>query len=96
MSNVRAGGLRLLRATTLWNSAAIVVLIVLMVVAFFANQKSMDALCALRGDLTSRVASSREFLKDHPNGFADVPAKTIRDSIDNQMRTINALSVLSC
>ena len=55
-----------------------------------------DALCALRLDLERRVAASEQFLREHPNGVAEIPAKTIRDGITNQQRTIKALSQLSC
>lgn len=54
------------------------------------------ALCALRNDLEVRVASSRSFLVDHPNGIPGISAKAIRDGIANQERTIVALSVIDC
>ena len=54
------------------------------------------ALCTLRGDLERRVKSSRDFLHEHPNGILGIPATTLRTSIDNQQRTINALQDLRC
>lgn len=55
-----------------------------------------SALCALRHDMQVRVQSSLDFLRDHPDGFAGVDADTIRNSVENQVRTIRALSVIHC
>jgi hypothetical protein len=57
---------------------------------------SRQALCTLRGDLEQRVQSSRDFLRDHPKGIPGIPIATIKQGIDNQQRTIDALSSLSC
>ena len=57
---------------------------------------SNDALCALRVDLEKRVASSEQFLRENPDGIPGIPAKTIRDGVTNQQRTIKALSQLAC
>lgn len=54
------------------------------------------ALCALRNDLEVRVASSRSFLAEHPNGIPGISAKAIRDGIANQERTITALAGIDC
>lgn len=54
------------------------------------------ALCVLRSDLEQRVADSAQFLLDHPNGFGGISAATIQQGIDNQQRTIDALSDLRC
>lgn len=54
------------------------------------------ALCALRVDLERRVATSRAFLVEHPNGIPGIPARTIRDGIVNQGRTITALAGIAC
>lgn len=55
-----------------------------------------DALCALRGDLQTRVDASTKFLKEHPRGFPGVGAVQIQMGIDNQQRTIDALSGIEC
>lgn len=55
-----------------------------------------SALCALRNDLKVRVASSRSFLAEHPNGIPGISAKVVRDGIANQERTIAALSNIDC
>jgi hypothetical protein len=71
-------------------------------VAAVARQQARDAaqatgaLCTLRADLEQRVASSEGFLREHPEGVAGIPARTIRESIANQRRTIAALSGLNC
>ena len=54
------------------------------------------ALCALRGDLERRVASSRAFLAEHPDGIPGISAKVIRDGLRNQESTIRALSGIDC
>jgi hypothetical protein len=54
------------------------------------------ALCALRSDLERRIASSQAFLREHPDGIPGIPARTIRDGIKNQERTIRALSRIDC
>lgn len=54
------------------------------------------ALCVLRSDLEQRVADSTQFLVDHPEGIPGIPIETIKQSIDNQKRTIDALSDLRC
>lgn len=55
-----------------------------------------QALCTLRADLQQRVDSSLKFLRHHPEGFAGIPPSTIKEGIENQQRTIKALSPLVC
>lgn len=55
-----------------------------------------DSLCTFRQDLNDRVEQSRTFLEEHPNGTPGIPAETIQQGIDNQLRTIDALNTLSC
>jgi hypothetical protein len=54
------------------------------------------ALCAFRADVTSRVASSEQFLEDHPNGIPGISPAMIRANLTAQRATIDALSVLNC
>lgn len=61
-----------------------------------ANATSTKALCVLRDDLQRRVKSSTDFLATHPNGIPGIPAKTIRDGLANQQRTITSLRSLKC
>lgn len=57
------------------------------------SEANRRALCTLRADLQVRVGQAQQFLDHHPNGtFAD----GIRQSIEGQMRTIKALSGISC
>lgn len=55
-----------------------------------------SSLCVLRADLEQRVESARDFIEKHPQGFEGVSVEDIQVSIDNQVRTINALSPLDC
>lgn len=55
-----------------------------------------QALCSLRSDLEVRVASSRAFLEQYPDGIPGISPKLIQDGIDNQQRTIIALKDLHC
>lgn len=64
--------------------------------AWQGQQTNHDALCTFRGDLEKRVANSRDFLKENPEGIPGIPAMTLRTSITNQESTIAALSDLSC
>jgi hypothetical protein len=72
--------------------ATVLIYLILAIVAI----TTYSALCALDSDLQSRVTESKTFLKNHPNGFAGVPAKTIMVTIQGQERTIGALGVLHC
>jgi len=61
-----------------------------------ATEQTTTALCTLRADLERRVDTSREFLKENPDGIPGIPARTIQEGINNQERTIEALGVLDC
>lgn len=54
------------------------------------------ALCALRNDLERRVISSRRFLEENPEGIPGLTPALLREGIENQQRTIDALSGLDC
>lgn len=54
---------------------------------------NQHALCALRSDLQSRVQQGQQFLDHQPKGQYTV---AIRTSIEGQLRTIKALSGISC
>lgn len=55
-----------------------------------------SGLCALRGDLKHRIASSEEVLASHPNGLLGVSAASIAATVAGQRRTVKALSVVRC
>lgn len=57
---------------------------------------TQKALCQFRGDLTSRVVGGEKFLKAHPDGAFGISADEIQTQLDNQRRTVKALSILSC
>lgn len=61
-----------------------------------AADRTEQALCVLRDDLQIRVDAAVQFLKDNPDGIPGIPPQQIQDSIDNQQRTILALSLLHC
>lgn len=96
----RAGGLRLIRRVVIVLSIVVAVNVALGAVSFVrigtVASDSNNALCALRGDLERRVASSEQFLRENPNGIPGISAKVIRDGMTNQRRTIAALSRLDC
>jgi hypothetical protein len=54
------------------------------------------ALCAFRNDVVGRVASSEQFLEEHPNGIPGISPAMIRQSLIAQRQTVEALSVLDC
>ena len=60
------------------------------------STSTAHALCALRDDVQSRVTQGNAFLKTHPNGFAGISAPTLKSSIDNSQRTVDALGSLKC
>lgn len=56
-----------------------------------------EAICALVADLEERTESTRVFLAAHPHGFPGfASASQLRESLMNQERTLDALSVISC
>lgn len=83
-----------------WVGAATVLLYLLLggavVYVWHDSSTTRDALCALRGDLAQRVASSEAFLREHPDGIVGIPPASIRSGIANQKRTIETLSSLKC
>lgn len=55
-----------------------------------------QALCTLRGDLVQRIESTKSFLRDHPEGIAGISPQIIRQGLQNQQRTVDALESLDC
>jgi hypothetical protein len=72
------------------------VLIGLSVKIYLDGRETNEALCTFRVDLITRVTQSITFLSEHPKGAPGIPVKTIVDGVNNQVRTINALSGLRC
>ena len=79
---------------------AVVALFVTVGVLGIAAKRTADsnkhALCTFVDDLQRRVNQTREFLADHPEGFAGIPAATLVNQAENQQRTIDALDNLNC
>lgn len=56
-----------------------------------------EAICALVSDLEERTEGTRAFLVDHPHGVPGLASGSqLRESLQNQERTLSALSVVSC
>lgn len=60
------------------------------------STETHEAICALSSDLEQRTEGSRDFLRKHPNGAFGFSASSIRESVLNQERTIDALSIVNC
>lgn len=60
------------------------------------GKEAHDAICALRADFEQRVKTGRQYLREHPDGFAGIDAATIRNSLKNQQATVDALSAIVC
>jgi flagellar biogenesis protein FliO len=58
--------------------------------------RNQQALCAFRNDVVGRVATSEQFLQEHPNGIPGISPATIRTNLRAQRQTVEALSVLDC
>jgi hypothetical protein len=71
-------------------------LFVLIIIAFWQADINREALCTFRADLQARVQTSEDFLEKNPEGFPGFPAQTIKQGIDNQRQTVEALSALNC
>ena len=55
-----------------------------------------EGVCALVADLEVRTEGTRHFLEEYPRGTPGIPASALRESLHNQERTLDALSVVSC
>jgi hypothetical protein len=56
------------------------------------GQRAHDALCALNQRNIDRIASSKRFLREHPNGIPGIPTKLISDGIKADQSTVNVLT----
>lgn len=80
-----------------WPSVVLLGLyLVAMVVVILWVDDVRTGVCALRADLQRRVATSKAYLEEHPEGFAGIPASVIRKSIRDQQRTIDTLGGIRC
>jgi hypothetical protein len=85
-------------------AATVAAYVVIGIVAFFAfslGNTLREGTCNLRDDLEDRIHSSRVFLDKHPAGDPvygrfGLSRRTVVESIENQERTRDALSNISC
>jgi uncharacterized protein YpmB len=66
--------------------------------SYTVADQNRQAVCNLRTDLQHRVATSEEFVTEHPEAlkqFGITKAQAAKE-VSNQKRTLNALSVVSC
>lgn len=91
---------KLLRRLEVATVGLYVLVIAIVVISFFylkaQNDQTTAALCTFRANLESQVAQTSSFLKDHPEGFAGIPAATLKTNAANQQRAIDSLSGLDC
>lgn len=67
-----------------------------LVLVWAYENRTRHALCTYRGDLVQRHDQTAAYLGTHPDGIAGVDRATIRASLHNQQRTIDALTALHC
>jgi hypothetical protein len=58
--------------------------------------QTIGALCTFRADLQQRYDDGVEFLQDNPDGIPGFSAAAIRQSLNNQQRTLTSLAGLPC
>ena len=59
-------------------------------------EQNRIALCALRDDLGLRIDRAQRFLDEHPGGLNGLSGAEIRETIQNQRRTIQTLKIINC
>lgn len=86
--------LRIVRIATFVLGGLFLILAVYLVVRLGQINSS---LCTLRSDLQDRVARAQDFL-DNPNKYPGikVPPEVIRQQIEGQQKTVDALNDLHC
>lgn len=85
-----------LRRLAIWTGVLYLVVFGALTWNWHETSRTKASLCALRGDIETRVHSSEAFLQTHPQGLPGIPAATIQQSLDGQRRTILALKNLEC
>jgi hypothetical protein len=81
--------------------ATIILFIALAGVAAYSykvSDQNRQAVCNLRTDLQERVMTSEKFIVEHPEAIEKLgfTISQVQKEIDNQNRTLAALSVVSC
>lgn len=81
----------------LWLNGILAIGLIVAVVYFgIQASQSHTALCNLRADQVRRLATSREFLRVHPNGTRDIPKGVVEQAIKNASITSQSLEKLGC
>lgn len=63
----------------------------------YENSKISGALCTFRGDLDQRVSATQGYLDNHPGPKPfGIARATLQQQLNNQRRTVESLSNLSC
>lgn len=61
------------------------------------GSETHEAVCALVADLEERTEGTKTFLTAHPQGIPGLASGSqLRESLHNQQRTLDALSVITC
>lgn len=60
------------------------------------QRSTTRALCALRGELQTRVIAGDMFLRAHPQGIPGISARVIESSLSGERQTIRALRFIAC
>lgn len=60
------------------------------------GRQAHDAICALREDLQRRIATTEQFIRDHPEGIAGIPVAELERSVESQKLTVDSLYEAKC
>lgn len=60
------------------------------------GKQAHDGLCAFKGAEQKRLQTSRQFLRDNPNGIPGIPPSVIFNSISNSEQTVKSLEEIQC
>jgi len=89
---------RTLRGLVIATLILYVALAILAGFSYHTSRQNQEAVCNLRGDLQHRIQGSETFLADHPDAVQKLgfTVAQVQKEIDNQRRTLRALSAVSC
>lgn len=104
MDRVRIGPVKGLRIAVAAFVLSLVLLLAVGGISFYVlthkvqeGSETHEAVCALVADLEERTDGTKVFLAEHPDGIPGLAtASQLRESLANQQRTLDALSVISC
>lgn len=58
--------------------------------------ENKKGLCALRDDAEDRIAQTKEFIAQHPDGIPGISIAQLKRSTNNSVRTADALKGVDC